>query len=483
MLRRFDLNSLSFEETQFFNRIRSILGKDRFLVGGLIRDSLLGLSRRKVDFDIVSPRPEQDVSLLQKSLGGTVVVLDSDLGMYRLVIDPSKYIDLVRLRGENLEQDLRHRDFTVNAIAVSLEDLKIVDPLRGQRDIRLRKLRLCGEKVLLEDPLRVLRAFSISSQCSLTWAKDVESGVMLAKEGLRWVARERINQELLRLFSSPASSVWARKMYELGVFSILVPEMDAMEGVWQGHYHHLDVLNHSFLALERLEELLKRLPRITRIKNRAYLLRYLEEPIGNWPRYALLKWAELFHDVGKPFVREVKEDGKITFYRHDLVGSRILTSRMKELKFSRRQIEFVRTMIRLHMRPGDLTKEGVSAKAVYRFFRQAGGEDLAVMLLSWADAWATRGRLNPWRNFYLHRKRLIDMINLSIEEKTRPQLPRLLTGNDVMQILSIPPGPAVGQALETIREKQFLGEIRTREEAEEALKIWWEEKKILDTQA
>ncbi len=481
MSSHFELNCLTKTEQSLLLRIRVALESpcDRFLVGGLVRDALLRRSREKIDFDLISPDPKGDLSRLQSQFGGKVISLDENLGIYRLVLNPNVYIDMARLRERDIESDLRHRDFTINAIAVRLSDLKIIDPLKGQRDLMVRKLRLCGPDVMLEDALRVLRAFSISAQCGLTWTSGVESAVRNCKDGLDKIANERVNQELLRLFASHRCASWVERMFKSGVFPILVPEMRDMNGVWQGPYHHLDVLRHSFLTLERLEEVLSRIPRITRIRHRDFLLSYLNERIGSWPRRALLKWAALFHDIGKPFVREVREDGRVTFYRHDLVGAKILSSRMERLKFSRRQIGFVRTVVRLHMRPGDLTKEGATLRAVYRFFRQAEGEDLAVMLLSWADAWATRGRLNPWRNFYFHRKRLIEMINQSIGEKTRPVQPRLLSGYDVMKILSIPPGPMVGQVLDAIRERQFLGEIRSREEAERWLRNWWQEKKYL----
>ncbi len=475
----FDLICLSRRERDLLHRIRVILGtkEDRFLVGGIIRDAFLRRRREKIDFDLVSPCSKEDVSLLQSQLGGKIVLLDERLGIYRLVLTPYVYIDVAKLREGGIEEDLRHRDFTVNAVAIRLSDLKIVDPLKGLRDLKIGKLRLCGPDVMLEDALRVLRAFSISAQCGLTWTREVGRAIGKCKGGLEEIAKERVNQELLRLFSSYRCADWVKRMFKSGVFPILVPEMKDMEGIWQGPYHHLDVLEHSFLALQRLEDLLSRIPKITRITHRDFLLSYLNERIGNWPRRALLKWAALFHDIGKPFVKEVKEDGRVTFYRHDLVGAKILSSRMQKLKFSRRQVDFVKTLLRLHMRPGDLTREGTTLRAVYRFFRQSGDEDLAVMLLSWADAWATRGRLNPWRNFYSHRKRLIEMINLSVEEKTKADLPRLLSGHDVMKILSIPPGPVVGKALDIVREKQFLGEIQSREEAENWLKKWWRRRK------
>ncbi len=480
MFSSFPLSALTKTEQAIFNKIRSLFDPENtFLVGGIVRDAFLGRTREKTDFDIVSLHPKEDIRRLHSSLGGTVVVLDETLEMYRLVLTPSLYIDLVKQRNGTIEEDLKHRDFTINAIAIRVGDLKIIDPLGGRNDIKLKRLRLCSENVLLEDPLRVLRAFSISAQCGLEWTERMEQAIGEAYLRLKEIARERINQELLRLFSAPNSTRWIYKMFKVGVFSVLVPEIEDMVGVHQGPYHHLDVLDHSFLALERLESLLSRLPRITRIKNRDFLLRYLHECIGNWPRNALLKWATLFHDIGKPAVRDIKENGKITFYRHDIVGARIMSSRMRELRFSHRQIEFVKILIRLHMRPGDLTRDGTTKRAIYRFFRQAKGEDLAVMLLSWADAWATRGPLNPWQNFYTHRKRLIEMINLSIEDKTRPEFSPLLDGYDVMKILSIPPGPMVGMALEMIREKQFLGEIKTKEEAEYVLKKWWEERKYL----
>ncbi len=468
----FPFETLSPQEWEQVRHIRDVLPKGRYLVGGLVRDALLGLPRSKLDVDIVSPQAWEDVNLLRERLGGVVVVLDEGMGLYRLVLGRDCTVDVAQMQG-NLRQDLRRRDFTLNAIAVDLHSGEVVDPLNGLGALTARTLEVCSPRAFGLDPLRVLRAFSLPAQCGLRWGRSV-IGALSGRDAKRlvWVKAERINQELSRLFSSPSCFNWWWAMYLKGISPLLIPELDSMAGVEQGPYHHLDVLEHSMLALRRMEDLLPRLKRIGRIRDKRGLQKYLEEKIGSWSRYALLKWAEFFHDIGKPAVQRQVEDGRVVFYRHEVVGARLIESIMKNLRFSRRQIKVVSTVVAMHMRPGDLTKEGVTEKALYRFFRQCQGEALGILLVSWADAWATRGKLNPWRNFYSHRKRIIDMINLYADWLRKTSLPKLVDGHDVMRIRGIGPGPVVGRILREVRELQELGRIRTREEAIDYITNW-----------
>ena len=445
------------------HRVRDI-APDGFIVGGLVRDVFLARQLRELDLDIVCGDALKSARLLSKEFSSPMIVLDEERRIYRIVIDKDTRIDIAQMRKGGIKADLLDRDFTVNAIAVRLKDFSIVDPLNGMEDLKKKRLRLASSSAFQNDGLRLVRAFSIPAAIGLKISRDVLKLVERDRDFIASVAKERINQELMRLFSARETFEWVKKMYKTGLFSVMFPDIDMMKAVEQGPYHHLDVLRHSLEALRRMDELLKAVSHNSRIKNRRLLLEYISEPIGSWPRYGLLKWASLWHDLGKPMVMKDR-DGKRVFYGHDISGARRLKKIMREYKFSNKQIRFCYLLVAMHLRPGDLTKEGVTEKAVYRFFRQAEGEELAILLLSWADAWATRGKLNPWRNFYSHRKAVIDMINRAIEMRIRPSLPKLVSGEDVMEILGIGPGPVVGRVLEEVREAQVLGKIRTREEA------------------
>ncbi len=461
---KFPITKLTEAELKIFNSIRKLLSKGRFLVGGFVRDLFLGVERKKIDFDIISPEAEKDASILAEAFHSMLVRLDEDFRIYRVPLSGDKYIDIAQLQGEELKDDLYRRDFTINAICVGLDSLEVIDLLGGLNDINKRQLRVCSEGAFLEDPLRIIRAFSLAAQFDLNWDRSVRYELERAKNSLKYVKAERINQELLRLFASGDSYRWFYYMYKTGILSILIPEVTMMEGLYQGPYHHLDVLSHSFETLKKLEQIINKLKYVTKIKKRDFLLDYLSESIGSWRRASLLKWVAFWHDIGKPLSKQ-ELGGRVVFYGHNISGAKLIADIMRRLKFSRRQIRFVHLLVKLHLRPGDLTKDGVTEKAVYRFFRQSEGEELAVLLLSWADAWATRGRLNPWVNFYLHRRGLIKMINKAIELRTSPKLEKLVNGYDVMRILKIDSGPEVGKILEQVRELQVLGEIVSREQA------------------
>lgn len=459
----FPLNRLGDKWQAIIRRVRDLV-EDGFIVGGVVRDVFIGRDIEKLDLDIVCKDAASAARRLAEEFSSPLIELDKKRGIYRIVMEEGVQIDIARLHSQGIEADLLGRDFTVDAIAVRLSDFSVIDPLNGILDIKKRVLRLVSERAFRNDGLRLVRAFSIPAVIGFKLDKGVLGAVRRDKDYIFLVAKERINQELRRLFSAKEVFLWVKKMYEADLFSLMFPDIDMMEAVEQGPYHHLDVLKHSFETLRRMDELLSSIAHNSRIKKRRVLMEYVHEPIGSWRRDALLKWVALWHDLGKPMVMQDR-DGKRVFYGHDRAGAKRLKAIMREYKFSVRQIRFCYLLVSMHLRPGDLTKEAVTERAVYRFFRQAEGEELSVLLLSWADAWATRGRLNPWRNFYSHRKSVIDLINKAIEIRTKPSLPKLISGEDVMEILGIGPSPMVGRVLEEVREAQALGRIRTRDEA------------------
>jgi len=457
-------------EVRLFS-VLSQLCPDAYVVGGFVRDLLLRPKIRRKDIDVVCG----DSLLCAKKVASALkdshfVVLDKDRRIFRVVVSESFHLDFASLQGGSIERDLERRDFTLNAIALSPRDFSLIDPLKGRKDIEKQRLRICSDDAFKDDPLRILRAYSISADCGLSWARHLSGLVFRDSHLLKKVAYERINQELNRLFSSANTHKWFLKMYEDGLFEILFPEALSMESLDQGPYHHLDVLMHSFESLYYGEELLRKIKYVYNIKDKQLLFDYLNDYIGDWQRIALLKWVIFWHDLGKPISRRPHK-GRIVFYGHNRSGAIAIRKMMRRLKFSQRQCKWAGLMVDMHLRPGDLTK-AESQKAFYRFLRQCDGEDLAVFLLSWADARATRGEKNPFVNFTRHRKMLIEFINTSLRIKKQPVLPKLIDGNEVMKITGLPPGKEVGKILNEIKELQLAGKITTRKQAKAYVSAW-----------
>ncbi len=444
-------------------KVLSGIDPDAYIVGGFLRDAFLRPGHKRKDLDLVCREPLKLARAFSREKQMPFVVLDPERHIYRVIASADFFIDFAPLRGNNIGKDLRERDFTLNAIAMHLKTRRLIDPLKGLEAIARHKLLLCSDSSFQDDPLRILRAYSIAADCNLNWGKGLKKMLLLSLNGIEDVAKERVNNELKRLFSSQLSYKWFLKAYKDGLFKYLFPEALSMQDMCQGPYHHLDVLMHSFESLKFGESLLKNVKYITRINNRGFLLNYLDGQIGCWPRYALLKWVIFWHDIGKPLSRRKRKD-KIVFYGHNKTGAKQISVIMRRLKFSYKQINWAKMLIDMHLRPGDITKAG-NPKPFYRMVRQCEGEDLAVLLLSWADARATRGVKNPFVNFTRHRKKLIELINLSIEIKTRPRMPKLITGDDVMRIAGIGPSKEVGHILDKVKELQLAGKIKDRRQA------------------
>ncbi len=447
------------------HKIRMTIPQGRYLVGGIVRDVFLNrVNEEHIDFDIISPSPYDDAIRLSNLFRAKIVVLDEEQKIYRVAIKKNISIDIAGIVAGNLKQDLLRRDFTINAIAVSLEDNSIFDPFSGISDIGQKILRCVRRKNLQEDPIRILRAFSFSSVLGFKWDNLLQRAVLNNIQEIRRVKPERIQIELVRLFSGEFICEMWRKMYDLGLLGILFPEIKSMEGVYQGPYHHLDVLGHSFLTMEKMKYILDNLKFISRLKKRKDIEKILFQNIGNWSIRNLLLWVSFWHDVGKPDARKQIEE-KIVFYGHENIGANLLRNIMKRMRFSNSQTNFATDLVKLHLRPGVLTEGEATKKAVLRLFRRSDDKIIPLLLLSWADAWATRGKLSPWRRFYQHRKGIIFLLDEAMDFLEKRDIKRFVSGYDVMKILGIRPSPLVGRILDEIYELQLLGKLRNRDEA------------------
>lgn len=446
---------------------------EAFVVGGAVRDLLL--SREVVeDLDLAVPSGALATARsLASRLGGAFVALDEARGAARVVIkgEPGdRQVDLTDFRASTLEGDLRARDFSVNAIAVSLAPLvrdgraRPVDPTGGIADLARRRLRLAAPRAFADDPVRALRGVRLATE--LGFALDAEAkrkATDIAPE-LAAVAPERIREELVRLLGLPRASRGLREMDRLGLLEAIIPEIGPMKSASQPKPHRFSVWEHSLKALEALELLLGQLSSLA--PHGEQLVEHVAEPLGDGlTRGEAIKLAALLHDVAKPQTRRVIE-GRIRFIGHDLEGA--VTARAIGLRFrlSGRAVDVVTRLVRYHLRPMHLGQvAAVTRRARYRFFRDLGAEARDLLLLTLADAAAVRGGspLDVWRG---PAGRLVaDLMRGWEEDQVQAAAPPLVRGEDVMAAFNIPPGPAVGRLLRLAREAQDLGVVTTREEA------------------
>lgn len=440
----------------------SSLAKERgvpfYLVGGYLRDLLLEnrtLSSQRIamDYDFALPKEFSSfISAIEHALQFRFFRVGKEEAgtlTYR-ILRKEMGIDVTFFQGESLEEDLLRRDFTVNAIAVSLLDGTCHWTPSTLEDIEKRVLRSVSPRSIDLDPLRMLRA--VRYLCSLegfTMDIGLEEEIALKKDRVKDLPGERIKMELDRILLSPRAGLGIRSLYELGLLLTLMPEFSGLENLGQNRHHHLRVLPHVLLMIEKLpwaEEWVAGKGNPLSLSSEDRLLLY---------------YASLFHDLGKQDTYSQDEEGKVHFYHHESFSCVKAESIMERLRFSNLMQSRVLRLIKQHMRILNLSPEtGVSA--LKRLIHQMG-EDLPLLVLhTLADKEASRGILSLQIDEVVedHCLRILQLF----KEKDILHPHPLITGRDVMA-LGLQQGPRIGRILSFLREKQVEGEIRTREEA------------------
>jgi poly(A) polymerase len=456
-----------------------------YLVGGALRDSLLGRSSDDFDF-AVSGSGLEFAEVVARSVRSRLVVLSRPDDEARVVVG-GLTLDFNGIGDRGIEADLARRDFSLNAIAAELttDGLgPLIDPHDGQADIKRRVIRPVSEASLSGDPLRLLRAFRIAAELGFTIDPAVfELG---ARSSLRQTAPERIGAELLRVMNRPGSFEALRKLHELGRLAEILPELvPILED---------DLLReHSFRTYGKVEELVDRPGFFGRFDPEWQ--RYFDEwgaaeppaddteevsaddlpsAAGHEPaaaqqgapyRRALLKLAGLLHDVAKPETRFVTTEGEMHFYGHDSLGAKIVARIGRDrLRLSRDQTRMLETLTQEHMRLHLLaTAPDLSERAIRRYFRDLGEEALGLMILCYADGWATAGRTGHLE------ETITRMIDQKRAEDAVVRVARLVDGNDLIA-LGLRPGPAFKVILQELEDLQIEGKIATKEDGLDYLK-------------
>jgi len=463
-----------------------------WLVGGSVRDGFLG--RPTSDFDFVVQGDALALGRrLANELGADYYDLDPQRGAGRLILTTGEgrrsKLDFAALRGPDIAEDLRRRDFTVNAMAIPLgpsgSASDLVDPLHGVRDLQQKVLRACSATSIADDPIRAVRAARLSAELGLRLEKETIHQVRQAKATLAGVSPERLRDELFRLLESVAPGTGLRLLDHLALLDSVIPEMSPLHGLPQPPPHAFDAFDHTLATVEHLDHLLRLLAgragkgaatemteaeALTSLAPyRGGLTSYIDfSPSFGRPRAALLLWSALLHDSGKPQSRATDAEGRLRFFGHETIGARVAVEASRRLRLSTVEQAEVEMTVLHHMRPEWLEADGTpSARAVYRFFRAAESAGVSVVLLSLADL---LGRFVPpapqdaWRR-RLETARLLLQAWFS-ERSLRVAPAMLLSGEEVMELRGIVPGPEVGRILEALREAQAAGEVQSRQEAE-----------------
>ncbi len=441
-----------------------IVDDGAWLVGGALRDRLLG--RSTADYDVtIEGDPREAARSLARGANGHAFALSEGFGAWRVVAhDHTWQVDLLPLGGESIEADLAKRDLTINAIAQPLSGGDYVDPFGGLEDLDARLLRMVSAQAFVADPLRTMRVARLS--CELSCAVDPATAAAARSNAaaLDRVAPERVFAELKRIVIADRALDGLELMDTLGVTGAVLPELSALHGVEQSRYHHLDVHEHTRAVLAEAIEL-ERDPTRWLGAHADAARRLLAEPLANeLTRGQALRFGALFHDIAKPRTRHVTAEGRVTFIGHDTAGAEMATAALARLRASERLSEYVAALARHHLRLGFLVHEmPLSRRAIYRYLRTCDPVQVEVTLLSVADRLATRGRGSE-RATARHLELAQQLLGEALAWRADP--PRSpVRGDELARAVGLRPGPEIGRVLSELEEASFAGEIETPDQA------------------
>ena len=462
-------------------------GVQAYLVGGFVRDALL--HRRTADIDIAVASDALAVArVVAGALGGRFVTLDEENGVARIILvggdvfpgENQWQVDFSTFRG-SIEEDLARRDFTVDAMAVELNQItttdravRLVDPFGGREDIKSGVIRSVSEAAFESDAVRLLRAVRLAAELGFSIDSVTEAQVQHHAGLIAGVAGERIREELLRLLAVPGSGRFLVYLDSLGLLTALIPELVAARGVEQPREHFWDIFEHSLKTVLAVDFLLREGSweygddgLLATVPWSSELAAHFSPEVGSGSTgRSLLKLAALLHDIAKPQTRNIDEDGRMRFLGHAGEGASVAAGVLERLRFSNREIKFVEAIVLHHLRPMQMSHGGLpSRRAVYRYFRDTGDAAMEILFLSLADHLATRGPHLETAGWQEHIDIVKYVLAQHFEQESRPQPVKLIDGHDLINTFGMSPGVRLGKLLEAVREAHAAGEVTTRQEA------------------
>jgi putative nucleotidyltransferase with HDIG domain len=439
-------------------------GREAWLVGGAVRDRLLGRETDDVDVSLEGD-PRAAARRIARATGGAHFRLSGAFGAWRVVgrDDERWHVDLVPLRDGDIRADLAARDFTVNAMAEPLAGGETLDPHGGRADLEARRLRMVSAEALADDPLRCLRAVRLAVELELELEEGTREAVLANSAGIERVAPERVFGELKRVVGAPRPTLGIGLMNGLGLLDEVLPELAALRGVEQNVFHHTDVYGHTLEVLDAVAAI-ERDPAAAGLDPRVGEL--LAEPFADeLTRGQAMRFAALLHDAAKPQTRGELPDGRVTFLGHDAAGAELARAVLARLRASERLRDYVAALTRHHLALGFLVHEGpLSRRAAWRYLRATAPYAIDVTVLTVADRLATRGK-NAGPAIAAHVELATAMLELAFAEREAGPRPPIVRGDDLARELGMRPGPELGELLARLEEDRYAGEIATREQA------------------
>jgi len=457
-------------------------GVEAYLVGGFLRDVLLGRDTADIDIAVASDALEVAHGVAT-FLGGKYVLLDEANQIGRVIVSKEEdqwALDFSTFRGD-VEQDLARRDFTVDAMAVDLSqlvkaqaDVQLIDPFNGWDDLQRGVIRAVAKTAFESDAARLLRAVRLAAELGFSIDSDTEALIRCYSYLIASVAGERVREELLRLLAISHPRYSLSYLDELGLLTAMIPELVETKGAKQPEEHFWDVFDHSIQTVGAVDFVLRQgawryagEEVLAAIPWSDVLAQHFDQKVSSGStRRLMLKLAALLHDIAKPQTRAVDAGGRVRFLGHAKEGAAIAVDILERLRFSVREVKLVEIMVRHHLRPMQMSQSGLpSRRAIYRYFRDTGEAGIDILFLSLADHLATRGPQLNLSHWQAHAQLVEYVLAQHFQEEELVTPPKLVDGHDLINIFGMSPGPKIGEFLEQVREAQASGEVTTKAEA------------------
>lgn len=453
----------------------SRIDQDVYLIGGFVRDCILGKTSYDLDFVLIDLDPNEFCQDLSLKFPGKAILLDKVTKTTRFILEDDSTkpytFDFTGVSREKLDEDFKRRDFTINALAIALKNPGIViDKFCGIDDLKNKKIRIIDEKNLHDDPLRILRAFRFAACLDASIDKETLTALHTNLGEFHDIASERISQELWKMFESDTSYAHFKAMGDAGLLEIIFPELTECRKVPENDFHHLNLFDHSVYLIDTFEKHFSKIP--------GWASEYLNSPHGEIyspKKKSVAKLGALLHDIGKPKtweIKNVKGNEKHTFIGHDKVGAEMSDLICERLKLSNLITKTISKLIKQHLRPFQLSHGGytqISNRALFKFFRELDVDTPLLLMLALADHYATCGPKISSEDILDGERLLLFLFDeyKKYQDVTLEQSKKkiLLDGNEIMNITGLKPSRNLGILIKSLDEEVFLGNIITKEDA------------------
>jgi tRNA nucleotidyltransferase/poly(A) polymerase len=385
------------------------------------------------------------------------------------VVSKETTIDICKVKGTSIDDDLRARDFSINAMAYDLFSHQLIDPLGGQADLARKTIRMVSKSIFNQDPVRLLRAFRMAAVLNLNIEAHTKTAIEKHAGLIQQSAGERVREELFKMLQSAKSYAYLGQLAQTGLLFAILPELAALKQCRQNRFHQFDVFEHTLRAYDHLERLLGASPdQALLTANGAPFAHRIAES-----RRSLLKFSILLHDIGKPAVQTADRDGNIHFYGHERQSAQMAEAICKRLKCSTRDTDSICFLVRHHPRPLSLfralNEQHADPRAITRFFIKSAEHTCELLTCAAADMLAKEEAQNDRSRAFIKFANQL-LAEFETDFKPKKSIPPLITGHDLINKFSLKPSPLFKKILDRLEEERLSRSEMSRQEAEALVK-------------